>query len=402
MHELPGHRLRTGHVGVRLHPHPAGRHEPPLRHRLAHPRPHLGPVLLHPGPLLRLGHGEHELRPVLDQGGHVGRRPGHLADRLAQRPQPRRVDVRVPDGADPVGGGHGGRGQDTGQLFAGAGRGAVHVLEVDGVQGAFDGAQDVVPARGVDRQLGHQFAEHLQIEDQLPHGLVEDGEVHAAERVLRSAPGGLLLAEGGGSGPEDQRIGGGLDVQAHPLAARDGGPDPHPLVARVQALHRGAVGPVDQALALESGQVLLEAQVEQGLDGPARPRLGHGAGHPEPAGAPGGAPPGAHLDRPVLGREPLCDRHGLAGRVPHRDLERHGLGVHGRSDALAQDTAQAVLHQSAVVMHTGCSLPGSGCSRVGLAADSLRNAFPSDGHRTLDVPCSTGHSSPCAPVRTGE
>src|SRR5690606_3591152 len=86
-------------------------------------------------------------------------------------------------------------------------------------------------------------------------------------------------------------------------------------------------------------------------DGAARPLLGDGAGDAEPAGAPGGAPAGAHPDRLRLGGEPLRDRDGLAGGVPHRDVQGHGLGVHGRADALVEDTLEAALDQAAVVMH---------------------------------------------------
>ncbi|CAK7286774.1 hypothetical protein SGPA1_41034 [Streptomyces misionensis JCM 4497] len=118
----------------------------------------------------------------------------------------------------------------------------------------------------------------------------------------------------------------------------------------------------------------------------------------EPAGAPRHTPAGAHPDRLRLGGQPLGGRHGLAGRVPHRDLEGNGLGVHGGADALVQDAAEAVLHRSAVVMHAGCSLPGS--RRHG--SDSLGNALLRRARRTLDVPASTGHSSPCVLSRTGE
>ncbi|GAA2771822.1 hypothetical protein GCM10010521_57180 [Streptomyces rameus] len=271
--------------------------------------------------------------------------------------------MRVPDGADPVRGRHGGGRQHAGEALPGPVRRAVHVLQVDGVQGALDRAQDVPAARGVGGQLGHQLAEHLQVQHQLPHGLVEDGEVHAGECVLRLLSGGVLVAEPGG--PEgvvvqDDGVGGGLDVQAHLLTARDGRADPYPLVARVEALHGRAVGPVDQALALEARHVLVEAQVQYGLDGLPGPRRGHGPGHPEPAGAPGSTPPGAHLDRLGLGGEPLRDRHGLAGRVPHRDAERYGLRIHGGADTFVEDAPEAGFHQSAVVMHAGCSLRGSG------------------------------------------
>ncbi len=85
--------------------------------------------------------------------------------------------------------------------------------------------------------------------------------------------------------------------------------------------------------------------------------LRHGAGDAEPAGAPGSAPAGAHLDGLGVGCESLGDRHGLAGGVPHRDVQRHGLGVHGGADALVEDALEAGFDQVAVVMHAGA--PGS-------------------------------------------
>ena len=68
---------------------------------------------------------------------------------------------------------------------------------------------------------------------------------------------------------------------------------PYPLVARVQALHRRAVGPVDQALALEARHVLVEAEVDDRLDRLARPLVRHRPVHRDqlvPQGAPHLAP----------------------------------------------------------------------------------------------------------------
>lgn len=276
-------------------------HEPALRHGFLDLGVDLGPVFLDPGELLRLRHREDELRLVLQQRCHVGRRTGDLADRLTQRPQPRRVDVGVPDRADAVRRrGRGGR-QHVGELLPGRGGRTVHVLEVDRVEGTADRAQDLPAPGAVDGQLRHQLPEHLQVLDELPHGLVEDREIHPGQGVLRLTARGLLVAQlrlQEGVVVEDHRVRRGLDMQQHLLAARDGRSDPYPLVARVEALHRGAVGPVDEALALEPGHVLVEAEIEDRLDRTARPLLGDGPGDPEPAGAPGRAPPVAGLDRP--------------------------------------------------------------------------------------------------------
>ena len=96
-HHLPGHRLAAGHVGVGLDPHPADRHELPGRDLLADAVEQLGVELLHPGVLLGRRAREHEVRVGVHQREHVGERAGALAHGLAHRPQPGRVDVRVPD-----------------------------------------------------------------------------------------------------------------------------------------------------------------------------------------------------------------------------------------------------------------------------------------------------------------
>ncbi|BFO19080.1 hypothetical protein SHKM778_54680 [Streptomyces sp. KM77-8] len=49
--------------------------------------------------------------------------------------------------------------------------------------------------------------------------------------------------------------------------------------------------------------------------------------------------------------------------MPHRDLERHGLGVHGGTDALVEDALEAGFDQGAVVMHAGRSRVEGGWSR---------------------------------------
>ncbi len=167
---------------------------------------------------------------------------------------------------------------------------------------------------------------------------------------------------------QDHRIGGGLDVQQHLLPAGRRGRDPHPLVLRVQALHRGAVRAVDQALALEARHVGVEAQVDQRLDGAPRPGLGHRARHRDPAGAPRRAPGVADRDRGARRGQALGDRDGLAGGRPDADLQRDGLGVHGRADALLQDALEAGLDQGAVIVHvSGLRCVAEGCMTEGVA-----------------------------------
>ncbi|GAA2850530.1 hypothetical protein GCM10020220_044890 [Nonomuraea rubra] len=140
-------------------------------------------------------------------------------------------------------------------------------------------------------------------------------------------------------------------MQPHLLAALGGVADPYPLVARVEPLHRSAVGPVDQALALEARLVRVEAEIQDRLHDPAAPLRGDGAGDGEPARPPRRTPRLAHRDRLALGRQALRHRDGLAGRVPDGHLQGDGLGIDRRADPLVQHALQPGFDQIAVVMH---------------------------------------------------
>ncbi len=79
------------------------------------PLEQLGLLLGDPGVLLRRRAREPQVGVLLGERDDVGERARALAHRLAHRPQPGRVDVRVPDGRDAVGAGVGGRGEHVGQ-----------------------------------------------------------------------------------------------------------------------------------------------------------------------------------------------------------------------------------------------------------------------------------------------
>ncbi len=363
VHELPDHGLAADHVGVGLHPHAADRYEPALRDLLLDPLEELGPVDLDPVQLLRLRHGEHELGVPVHQVDHVGGGPGDLADGLAQRPQPGRVDVGVADGADPVRGGVGGRGEDPGEARAGGGRGGGHVGQVHRVEGRVDGAQDPVPAGVSLVELHHQVVEDFEVLDEFPDLGLEDGQVHPGDPVQGPVAAGEPVALGGGPVVDEDGVRGRLDVPLDPLAAGRGVGDAHPVVVRVERLDLAAVGAVDQALALEAGHHPVEAEVEDGLDGAARPVGRDAAGDLEPGGAPGRPPRLADRAGTVRGRQALGDGHGLAGGLPALDGERDGAGVHGGFDALREDAAEAVFGDAAVVVHGGGSRGGRSWDR---------------------------------------
>ena len=241
--QLPGEGLAAGHVGVGLDPHAAHGHEAALAHPVDHPGPDLGAVLLEPGELLGRGHGVDELGVVVHQGDDVGAGAGHLAHRLAHRPQPGGVDVGVADRREAVGAGPGGVLEHPAELAPRRGRRARDVADVEEVEGPVDGAEDL-PAPGVGHlELGGELAEHLEVLLQLPDLLLEDRELGALDAVAGLATGGVRVSqrrrpEVEAATAEQQRVGRRLHEQLDLLAAcgRVGHPDP--LVARVQPLHR--------------------------------------------------------------------------------------------------------------------------------------------------------------------
>ena len=104
-HELPRHRLAAGHVGIGFDPHAADRDELTAGDLGPDPFEEFGVVVPDPGELLGRRAGEDEPGVLVHQSHHRGERPGALADRLAHRPQPRGVDVRMTDGVQVVGAG---------------------------------------------------------------------------------------------------------------------------------------------------------------------------------------------------------------------------------------------------------------------------------------------------------
>ena len=93
--DLADQRLARGDVAVGLDPHAPGRLEASLGDPDLHPLPQLGVVLAHPGQVLGLGDHEPVLGVALHQLEHRAEGASALSDRLAERPQPRRVQMGV-------------------------------------------------------------------------------------------------------------------------------------------------------------------------------------------------------------------------------------------------------------------------------------------------------------------
>ncbi|CAM5539577.1 hypothetical protein SANTM175S_05755 [Streptomyces antimycoticus] len=223
-------------------------------------------------------------------------------------------------------------------------------------------------ARQSEGQLTHQLVQHLHVVEELPDVLLADHEVGTAQAVqvllARGEPVAVVGADARAA--DDGRIGGGLDEQAHALAADGAEAQRHRAVAGVQALQRDAIGVVDQALGLASGAAgEIEAEVEEGLHPAARPAFGDRGGGAEPGGRPRTAPAVTGDERPVLGAQRVGHRHRLPRDVPGGDLQRDAVAVQRRAQALGDELRDALFHGVAVVVHgRPFLLPASGKVRV--------------------------------------
>ncbi len=241
--ELTYQRLARRQVAVRLDPRAATRHPLPRRNPLADARVELGLMQPQPVVLVGLRAGESELRIPLHVGELRAEGADHLAMGLGQRPQPRGVDVRVPDGGQLVGDGAVAGRQQVVQDLAGRFPGGAVVL-VPGVAEAVQLRQQPPGPGGVEvgvgGTVGLQPAQHVQVVVKPPGERIKPGqhalvEHHRFDRLVHP----LQLAE--------LAVAGEFDTQIEPLSAR--GPLQQQRVgaravgAGVETLRRPAVDP---------------------------------------------------------------------------------------------------------------------------------------------------------------
>ena len=329
--ELPRHRLAAGHVPVRFDPTPPDRDPLAPFDRIDDVGEHGRVVLPHPVVLHRLRTREPELRVVLRQSEGVGERPGDLAHRLPHRPQPGRVDVGVADRRQPVGRRHRGTGQHLGELVPGRRRGPDDIVEVESVEAGLEGSEDLPVPLAVPRKFVHQADEHPKVVVQVRHVAIDHREVDGAHDVQRVPAGGVPIAVGSGGRAPHERVGGSFDEESHLLASVGRIGHPYDVIGRVQA----PLGlplpqrppPPDHALGHEPRSGVVEPEVEDRLDGLARPRGRDLAGEPEPDGPPWPAPRRSRSRRhPVVGARRDVHGDGLA----HRAVVAVGNGPHLR------------------------------------------------------------------------
>lgn len=351
-HELPGHGLRAGHVGVGFDPHAPYRNELPGSDLLLDAGEQARILVFDPRVLLRRGAREAEVGMPVHQIDHVGEGSRTLTDRLAHGPQPGRVDMRVTDSGDPVGTGIRRTCQDVGQLLASSCRGAREIVRIHRVQHAFQGAQDLVAARQILGEGVHQPVQRGDVLLQPPQIQVSQREVDITQPIQRVLTAGGLVSQRHRR-PEvlaDIRVGSGLDVEVHgSVRIVDG----HEGIARCDALHHGAVRPIHQPFGVESrpaGETQLHAHFGAALV-PAAPRRRNGPRHMQPHGRPRGAPRRPMGDLVEVLAHCLGERHRLAGCGPGGHRQGRRIHIDGTVQAFVDKAPNAVLNDPPIVMH---------------------------------------------------
>ena len=163
----------------------------------------------------------------------------HLRSRLAQRPQPRRVDVRVADGDDPVAR----RRAPAGRAPGPARHAAAAAVAPTSVRSSASNApasvrQHPLAAGVLQRQRGDQPEQHLDVEQQAEHVVVAQAQVGAAQRVQRRVAGGGQRARAatagttGTPGSTRPRAAASTDPARPPAAARRCAAGARPAAAR--------------------------------------------------------------------------------------------------------------------------------------------------------------------------
>ncbi len=205
------------------------------------------------------------------------------------------------------------------------------------VQGAADGDADAGAPRVVEGERAHRAVEDIEVVQQRLGGGVDDDELGPLQPVQRVGTGGRRRPERRRAELRQQRVRRGLDDELDRSGLSG---HRHGLAPGVDALHGSALGVAHEALALEARGIGPEAEVEERLDPPARPRRRHLAGEAEPRRAPRRSPALADGER----RQVVEPRPGLDG-------EGDASRVHERQDALGQLARDAFLDELAVVVH---------------------------------------------------
>ncbi len=364
--DLADERLGPGQVRVGLDPHATDRDPSPLGRALLDALEDGRVAVDHPLVLGRLRAPELELRVVVHQGQHVAERAGALALRLADRPQPRRVDVGVADGGDAVRRRHRRPGQDLGQLGPGRRRGTGDVVEHEHVEHPLERPQDLVAPGLVERQLAHELVEGADVLAQLDHVDLDEDQLRPGQRVDRRGAGGQQVRVGVRPVRGQVRVGRRLDQERHRLAPAAGsatatswlnGCSPR---RGTQVPEPSGRSPHSRPSAWKPGELVKARLMLASTRRPAQ-SAGTSPVHPEPGGAPRptpraadgerlvGRPSGRRSPAPVRPAPPTPRRSAASGRPPApggcaraprgRAGPQRSIGRHARPERTANPIA---------------------------------------------------------------
>ena len=356
MGELANERLTAAEVGIGLHPHPSHRNPRALGDCGADVAEHGRVVLAHPVVVERLAAREPVLWVPLDQRQLIGEGPGALATRLAQRPEPRCVDVSMADRGDPMCTRRRRRRQHRGQLRSTRRRRSGNrrcVGEVETVQHRFERAKNLVASRVAPIELLHQPVQRPHVVAQRLDLRIDEHEFGPTQSIQRRRPCGGEIRRRVGNRYREVGIRCSLEDQLHRLATRSRVGEWQLLVERVESAKRlpGIAGSrPEKPFALEPWSVA-EPEVDRCPHDAASPLARNLSREREPGRSPRFAEHGADLEG-LKGRR-HCLRHAdrLPRHLPPGHLQRDASTDPGRFDAFEHHSAQTRLDPFTIVVH---------------------------------------------------
>ena len=288
-------------------------------------------VLLDPGELLGLRHGEDQLGIAVHQRvalaqvratlRTVSRRATARPSRCARGRPPPGCGGRPPLG--PRGAPPPGRRRRRPADVAGGGGG----------QSLRDAGPPLGPPRPPARPPPRKLTEHLEVSDQVADVGIDEGQLGLTKDVDRLRCGRRDVPGDRANQCLKSRVRGRLDENLDVCRIRL---DREPAVEGMEALDRRAVGPVHQTLGSEARQSARETEVDHAFDELSGPVAGDSAGQLEPGGPPRRPPAVADVSLGVGRKQRIRHRDRFAGNVPPADRERYRRRVDRGHQALVQ------------------------------------------------------------------
>ena len=319
--DLADERLPRGDVAVGLDPHAPGRLQPTLGDPFLHPFPQVGVVVAHPGQVLGLGDHEPVVGIPLHQLEHRAEGAGAFSDRLAERPQPRRVQMGVPDDAHCMTGRCRSLGQQAVEYRLRTSPTSGDVGELQQRASPFESGADPGRLGLAVGKCAQQLHQHPEVVPELVELGVTNVQVDLLEREEGVAL-GIGEQEWPRICPERGRwVGSRLDEQFDPLAAGGTGGEHVLAVIGREPLHRPAVSP-HQGLGTESGGAgASDSEAQRHLA--ACPLVRDHPPDAEPGRVPGWPPRSPEREWLVVGGEGVDGRDRFTEHMERGHVHRH-------------------------------------------------------------------------------